>query len=391
MHTLDLFKMSASEWADKLYDCDCGRKHPIDIKHIALEDGAINRLEALVEPYKGEDVLVICDQNTLDAAGNTVLEKLSKAGVSPRVSKFETGDKALLPDERAVGKVMLDLRDDTGLLIAAGSGTLGDLTRFVSARAHIPYIAVATAASMDGYASNNSPMIIGGKKVTLITTTAHAIVADPSIFGGAPVLLTQAGYGDVIGKITARADWLLSHKVNGEYRCECVASLVEEAVERCFASADGIKAQDPKAAFDNMYALLFTGVAMNMVGISRPASGAEHHFSHYWEMAAIAKGQEHPLHGHMVGAATPVVAAIYELLDMRGREGVSVMSYKDVRAHLADAGCAEGPKELGIPLELFQKSVLHANEVRNRYTVLQYALDRNLLAGLVEPLTERFY
>ncbi len=393
MHTRDIFNLDPSKWANQTYSCDCERReHALTLGRIQLEAGAINRLAEIAAPFAGKAALVVCDQNTFSAAGEAVLEQLQLAGVKARVHRFETGEKALVPDERALGSVLMALEDDTALLIALGSGTLGDITRFVGAKSALPYIAVAAAASMDGYASNNSPLIQNGRKITLYTSsTAHAIIADTDIFAKAPISLTQAGYGDVIGKLTAKADWLLAEKLNGEYRCPQIAALVEEALSRCFQTEAGIRGKSPSAAFDTMYALLFTGVAMSMLGISRPASGAEHHFSHYWEMDAIAKGQEHPLHGHMVGAATPVVSAIYELLDMKSREGVAAMPSKEIQAHLRAAGCADGPKALGIPLPLFKESVIHALEVRNRYSVLQYAKDRDLLEGLVGPLVERFY
>ncbi len=393
MHIRDIFGLDPSSWANQTYACDCERReHALTLGHIYLESGAIKRLEVVARPFKGKAALVVCDQNTFASAGDAVLEQLERAGVKARVHRFETGNRALIPDERSLGAVLMSLEDDTALLIALGSGTLGDITRFVGAKSGLPYIAVATAASMDGYASNNSPLIQNGRKVTLYTSsTAHAIIADTDIFAKAPETLTQAGYGDVVGKVTAKADWLLAEKVMGEYRCEQIAALVEEALSRCFQTESGVREKSPQAAFDTMYALLFTGVAMSMLGISRPASGAEHHFSHFWEMDAIAKGQEHPLHGHMVGAATPVVSAMYEVLNMQSREGIAAMPSAEIQAHLRAAGCADGPKTLGIPLPLFKESVVHALEVRNRYTILQYAKDRGLLEGLVEPMVERFY
>ncbi len=393
MHIRDMFGLDPSKWANHTYACDCGRReHALPLEHIYLESDALARLTALAAPFAGKAALVICDQNTFAAAGEAVLALLKRAGADARVHCFETGERALVPNERALGSALMALGDDTALLVALGSGTLGDITRFIGSKCGVPYIAVATAASMDGYASNNSPLIQNGRKVTLYTSsTAHAIIADTEIFAKAPETLTQAGYGDVIGKLTAKADWLLAEKVMGEYRCEQIAGLVEEALDRCFKTESGVREKSPQAAFDTMYALLFTGVAMSMLGISRPASGAEHHFSHYWEMDAIAKGQEHPLHGHMVGAATPVVSAMYELLDMKSREGIAAMPSSEIQAHLRAAGCFDGPKALGIPLPLFKESVLHALEVRNRYTVLQYAKDRDLLEGLVDPLVERFY
>ena len=140
-----------------------------------------------------------------------------------------------------------------------------------------------------------------------------------------------------------------------------------------------------------MEALVLSGIAMGLVGNSRPASGAEHHLAHYWEMDALSKGVEHPLHGNSVGVGTVIIASIYEMADIKSKYGIHVPKPQEIQQMLKSAGACDNPANLGISGQLFHRSVLHALEVRPRYTVLQYANDSGLLEKYTDKLTERFY
>ncbi len=290
------------------FHCSCGRAHVLPIHDIVVRRGAINELPEVIKHLDiGKSVLVICDLNTYDAAGQAVITRLQNEGLSPRLCRFETR-QWVKPDEYAIGKVMLEIDSHVDFLLVVGSGCLTDLTRFVATRTGLPFISVPTAPSMDGYASSGAPMTQAGYKKTIICRNAHAIVADIDVISKAPFEMIASGFGDTIGKLTSRIDWKFSQIVTGEYYCDFFVELINEVVERCVSDIAALKAGSPDAIQTLTEGLIFSGIGMLLIGNSRPASGSEHSLSHYWEMkAALEHHQEH-FHGTKVGIATGVMA-----------------------------------------------------------------------------------
>ena len=165
---------------------------------------------------------------------------------------------------------------------------------------------------MDGYVADGAPIFSQGYKYSPVAHLTYGLVGDTDILKTAPQDLIQAGYGDVVGKITAIADWDLAVKANNDYRCDTCVTLVNRALDKCFAKAEGLKDRDPESLGALLEALTLTGVAMALVNISRPASGAEHMLSHFWEMDYIARGLNPNHHGIQVGVATPIIARFFE-------------------------------------------------------------------------------
>ena len=138
-------------------DCGCGKKHVCDIEFVYIENGAINRLKELYTDKK--NILIVADENTYGAAG----EKTEKALEGRNVNKVVfDGSTVLIPDERAIERVTASI-DGTELIVGIGSGVIQDLCKYVSHFEKIPYIVVATAPSMDGYASTGAAMILYDK------------------------------------------------------------------------------------------------------------------------------------------------------------------------------------------------------------------------------------
>jgi glycerol-1-phosphate dehydrogenase [NAD(P)+] len=272
-----------------------------------------------------------------------------------------------------------------------GSGTLNDLARMLSCKTHIPYFILATAPSMDGFASTVSPLIIEGFKTTYQAVAPAAIIADTSILKDAPMEMIRAGFGDILGKYTALTDWVLARKKCCEYYCELSAKLMERAVEKCMAVHQAVLTRDETAIGLITEALILSGVAMGLVGNSRPASGAEHHMSHYWEMDALKKGWRHPLHGNAVGVATVVSSCIYERMSDQLPAACKPPKPEAIVKLLQSVGAHDNPSQLGVNRELFHETILHAMEVRDRYTILRFAFDAGRLPEIADILTRRFY
>lgn len=379
-----------SQWAGMEYSCACGKSHKVDIQAIRVGSGVIQELPGILRDLGASHIFLVADNYTYEAAGRQVEQLLDQAGLAYHKRVFQT-ETPLVPNEYALGSVLAAMTSQDDMLLAVGSGTLNDVTKYVSARTGVPYVIAATAPSMDGYASTVAPTILDGFKTTLPAVYPAAIVADVDILKDAPMPMLTAGFGDIIGKFTSLADWRLSHQLNGEYYCPEVAGVIEAAVETCAANAQALAQREPQAIQAVTEALILSGLAMGMVGVSRPASGAEHQMAHYWEMDALRRGEEHPLHGNAVGVGTVLAASLYEMAVEYLPQGFAAPDKGQILACLQAAGSCADPKELGIRRELCLESLLHAMELRNRFTVQKLLEQKGKLSLCAQELVARYY
>ena len=379
-----------SQWAGMEYSCACGKSHKVDIQAIRVGSGVIQELPGILRDLGASHIFLVADNYTFEAAGRQVEQLLDQAGLPYHKRVFQT-ETPLVPNEYALGSVLAAMTSQDDMLLAVGSGTLNDVTKYVSARTGVPYVIAATAPSMDGYASTVAPTILDGFKTTLPAVYPAAIVADVDILKDAPMPMLTAGFGDIIGKFTSLADWRLSHQLNGEYYCPEVAGVIEAAVETCAANAKALAQREPQAIQAVTEALILSGLAMGMVGVSRPASGAEHQMAHYWEMDALRRGEEHPLHGNAVGVGTVLAASLYEMAAEYLPQGFAAPDKGQILACLQAAGSCADPKELGIRRELCLESLLHAMELRDRFTVQKLLEQKGKLSLCAQELVERYY
>lgn len=287
--------------------CECGAYHRCDIERVYIEKGAIARLSSLCAPYKS--ILLVADENTYAAAGESTENAIGEK-ISDRVI---FGRELLIPDETAIAAVE-EKRGDAALLVGIGSGVIQDLCKYVSKTSGVPYMVVATAPSMDGYASTGAAMILGGMKETVPAGLPRAIVADTDVLKNAPMEMLRAGFGDIIGKYSALCDWRLSELVNGEKLCPYIYSTTYGMIERVKGMANGIVARDGESVAALFEALIVVGIMMSFAGSSRPASGSEHHLSHFFEISGIVKNAPYLTHGIDVAYATVITAHIREKL-----------------------------------------------------------------------------
>ena len=379
-----------SQWAGMEYSCACGKSHKVDIQAIRVGSGVIQELPGILRDLGASHIFLVADNYTYEAAGRQVEQLLDQAALAYHKRVFQT-ETPLVPNEYALGSVLAAMTSQDDMLLAVGSGTLNDVTKYVSARTGVPYVIAATSPSMDGYASTVAPTILDGFKTTLPAVYPAAIVADVDILKDAPMPMLTAGFGGIIGKFTSLADWRLSHQLNGEYYCPEVAGVIEAAVETCAANAKALAQREPQAIQAVTEALILSGLATGMVGVSRPASGAEHQMAHYWEMDALRRGEEHPLHGNAVGVGTVLAASLYEMAAEYLPQGFAAPDKGQILACLQAAGSCADPKELGIRRELCLESLLHAMELRDRFTVQKLLEQKGQLISCAQELVARYY
>jgi len=189
---------------------------------------------------------------------------------------------------------------------------INDIAKMLARVSRSRYMIVATAPSMDGFASPSSSMEQEGVKVSLESATAWAIVGDLTILRNAPTRLLLAGFGDMLAKYVSLCEWRIAHIVTGEYYCGTVAALTRDALRTCIKNAPKLLLRDTTATKSVMEGLVLSGIAMSYAGVSRPASGMEHYISHLIDMRSLAFGTPADLHGTQVGVGTLVSLKLYE-------------------------------------------------------------------------------
>ena len=285
--------------------CPCGKPHTCPIRIVRIGEGALLALPAVCEGYRR--ILLVADTNTYAACGERAEALLGDLVVSKQIF---SGKELVIPDEASIEAMEGKLTTDTDLIVGVGSGVINDLCKFVGHKHTLPYIIVATAPSMDGYASAGAAMILNGMKVTPSATPPMAIVADTEVLKNAPMDMIRAGYGDIIGKFSCLNDWKLAAYIRGEYFCQTVYDLVMNTARRVKDLAEGISNRDGEAVTALMEALVEVGVAMAYVGNSRPASGSEHHLSHFFEITGILNGTPYLPHGTDVAYSSVLTARL---------------------------------------------------------------------------------
>lgn len=290
--------------------CTCGKRHSSSVKRVISESGAINKLPEIIKGYNAKKAFVIADKNTHKAAGETACNVLRENGIC--FSEFIYEKDNVAPDERAVGEVIMHYDSDCDIIVGVGSGVINDIGKIVSHAANKPYIIAATAPSMDGYASATSSMEMNGLKVSLPSRCADVIIGDTDILSNAPESMIKSGLGDMLAKYISICEWRISHVINGEYYCDKVADLIREALRQCVENAEGLLSRDENAVKAVFEGLVMGGMAMEFAGLSRPASGVEHYFSHVWDMRGLEFGTSTDLHGIQCALATLYASRLYE-------------------------------------------------------------------------------
>jgi glycerol-1-phosphate dehydrogenase [NAD(P)+] len=295
-----------------------------DTKALCLGPGTIGQTAAVFSAqFPGRRGLMVADQNTFAVAGRQVHAMLTAAGLSG-------GDPVIFPDRtfiaeyRWVDWLVGLFRVSDAIPIAVGSGTINDLVKLAAHLTGRAYLCVATAASMDGYTAFGASITQRGAKQTFSCPAPRAVMADIEIMRAAPPEMTAAGYADLQAKLTAGADWIAADELGVESVEPQAWMLVQAGLRTALADPAGARAGETPAITALTEGLMLGGFAMQGLQSSRPASGAEHQFSHLWDMEHLSWGGSVPSHGFKVGVATLAVASLYEALLRRPLDRIDI-------------------------------------------------------------------
>lgn len=440
------------QYIAKSIDCACGRSHRSRVETIEINQNVIEREMIGFLKAKGyRKLTVVCDQNTYRVAAKKVCNVLDKEGIAYKLHQFQ--EASVLPNEHFIGNLAMGMALDSDLILAVGSGTINDICRYVSAVACKPYCIVGTAPSMDGYISGGSALIYNNLKLTFETHTPIAVFLDPMILSQAPRDMIASGVGDLLGKISCLTDWQLSKIVNSEWHCDFISSIVDTAIKKVVDNSDKIAAGEPDAVADLVEALLLSGVCMDFAENSRPASGCEHHMSHFLEMRYLLEGREAVFHGTKVGIGTIIALKAYEyvatltpdfekiatlprknlvdwekdvrvaflgaadeIIDLERKSGkngserlqarlastkknweaIQGLAKRTAKSELVDhilkqLDAPTRPHEIGVDKQMAKEAILYAKEIRDRYTVLQLLWDLGELERFADRIINDYY
>ena len=307
------------------------------IGDIVIARGALQQLGELYARFHGQSpALVIADENTHEAAGREAAALLAAAGIAVKTHVLPASPRPK-PTVELGESLMTPMAGTDMVPLAVGSGVINDLVKYAAFRLGKPYSCIATAASMDGYASAGSPLSDKGFKITIQCRPPRAILADLDVISRAPPTMAGWGYGDLAGKVAAGGDWLLADALAIEPVDDVAWPLVQTHLRDWLSAPEDVARGDPRAIANLLIGLTAVGLAMEFHGTSRPASGADHQIAHLWEMENLTHDGEIVAHGACVAIGALAILGLYDWLlardlgpaDMeRAMDGAESMSDK---------------------------------------------------------------
>jgi glycerol-1-phosphate dehydrogenase [NAD(P)+] len=280
--------------------------------HVYIGENALEPLLQFCKDRGLTDFMLVADKNTFPVLGKKVEAALQETGLNVKSVVFS--EPAVVPDEDFIFQVLLRADQVERTYLAVGSGTLTDITRVVSHRTRCKFISLPTAPSVDGFTSPSASLVVRRIKTTVMAQPPMAVFADLGTLTAAPQVMIAAGYGDILGKAIALADWQLGHLLWDEPYSPEIAIRVRKTLDACISATSEIGRATPDGIRKLMFSLIDSGKCMLDFGNSRPAAGCEHYMAHFLEMKLLREGRPAVLHGAKVGLCSLLAAELYERL-----------------------------------------------------------------------------
>src|SRR4051812_1205300 len=282
-----------------------------ETRALVLGTGVLNQVRPLFETHFGnQPAVVVADPTTFSLAGAEVEKQFETL---PHLRPYIFPEEVYAEHEYVLGLEHY-LKQHDCVPIAVGSGVVNDLTKLAAHRAGRPYLCCATAASMDGYTAFGASITLNGSKQTFNCSAPVAVLAPLEIISRAPPEMTASGYADLAAKIPAGADWLLADALDVEPLNARAWRIVQSGLRRALSNPAELRTGSTEALSLLTEGLMLGGFAMQWLKSSRPASGAEHQFSHLWDMQRHTHDGRAPSHGFKVAIGSLAAIALYESL-----------------------------------------------------------------------------
>lgn len=285
-----------------------------DTKGLIIGENATERTGEMFRNLFGNArAIIVADTNTYKAAGTKVQAALTASGVETE-EPFIFDDPDLFAEWSYLTRLENHLAGLDAFAVAVGSGVINDLTKLASEHLGRRYMIVGTAASMDGYTAYGASISFEGNKQTFDCKAPLGVVIEPGICANAPEGMSASGYADLIAKVPAAADWMLADALGEEPIDEFAYNLLHNSLKEALAYPSQVRSREADPTGKLAEGLIMSGFAMQAIQSSRPASGVEHQFSHYWDMEDLSYEGRHVSHGFKVGIGTLVSTACFEFI-----------------------------------------------------------------------------
>ncbi|MAG13980.1 MAG: hypothetical protein CMN78_05235 [Spirochaetales bacterium] len=286
---------------------------------VLLETGNALKNAAILyrRHFGGEKCFLVADENTYAVAGETVAALLNDNGVDLTQPLVYPGNPILPAEYALIQEIRGEISSRCCFPVAVGSGTINDLVKVAAYENNLGYMVVATAASVDGYSAPGASIVKNGFKNSIYCSAPRVILADSGVLRNAPLSMTAAGYADLASKFPAGADWIIADEIGEDPIDDVCWRMVQTALDDWLSKPEGIQHRDAAAIATVFYGLIMTGISMQRLRKSRPASGAEHLMSHIWEMRHLSVDGVPVSHGFKVGIATLATTALMNRLFAR--------------------------------------------------------------------------
>ena len=286
--------------------CVCGREHTLETKKVVVEYNALANFEQYMEDVglAGKRRAVVYD---------TMVYQLTEGKHVKADQEIVLEAKGLRAEDTLIEEMMKQL-DNPEVIVAFGAGTIMDFGRYPAYKLGIPFVAIPTLASSDGFTANICSAILNGQKKSTPMCAPILVVADLDIIKGAPARLVASGINDILAKYVSLTDWRIAHLVAGEYFCPMVAELAEHALKLMREAADKYAATGVADHEAMTMAQMESGLTMQLLNHSRAASGAEHLMAHLVELHPPRFEKAEGIHGECVGVGTFECIKVYHEL-----------------------------------------------------------------------------
>jgi glycerol-1-phosphate dehydrogenase [NAD(P)+] len=322
-------------------------------RNVVVGHGVLDETVAAVDDlHLGGRPLVVTSPTPRKVAGEQVHAAFADAGWDPAEIVIEQASFEAVTEVVEVAEA-----EEAGFLVGVGGGKVIDVTKMAAEELGLGFLSVPTAASHDGIVSSRGSIPEENTRHSVAAEPPLAVVADTEVLAEAPWELTTAGCADIISNYTAVRDWNLAHRLKNVQYSEYAGALSQMTAEMLVENADSIRPNLEESAWIVVKALVSSGVAMSIADSSRPASGAEHLFSHQLDRIA----DDPALHGHQVGVGAIVTEYLHT--GPKGR-------YREIRDALASIDAPTTAAELGIDEATVIEALTTAHQIRDRYTIL---------------------
>ena len=295
--------MDCEKYAGK---CVCGHEHTLETKKVVVEYNALANFEQYMEDVglAGKRRAVVYD---------TMVYQLTEGKHVKADQEIVLEAKGLRAEDTLIEEMMKQL-DNPEVIVAFGAGTIMDFGRYPAYKLGIPFVAIPTLASSDGFTANICSAILNGQKKSTPMCAPILVVADLDIIKGAPARLVASGINDILAKYISLTDWRIAKIVANEYYCPMVAELAEHALKLMREAADKYAATGVADHEAMTMAQMESGLTMQLLNHSRAASGAEHLMAHLVELHPPRFEKAEGIHGECVGVGTFECIKVYHEL-----------------------------------------------------------------------------